>query len=45
MTLSLLLKSRSSKGPLSDDALIELARTISEDVLKVHGIKKADVQG
>lgn len=29
---------------LSDAALIELARTISQDVLKVHGIKKADVE-
>lgn len=32
------------KRPLSNNALVELARTISEDILKVHGIKKADVE-
>ena len=32
------------KSSLSDNALMELARTISEDILKVHGIKKADVE-
>ena len=30
--------------PLSDAALMELARTVSDDKLKVHGFKKADVQ-
>jgi len=30
--------------PLSDAALIELARTVGEDKLKVHGFKKTDAQ-
>jgi len=31
------------KRPLSDDALISLAREVGEDKLKIHGFKKAEV--